>query len=154
MAGTMTSTLSATSTPSPTPSRAPITPTSVPWITKMRMTERGEAPSVRRIAMSACLSRTVMTRVETRLKAATAMIIVRITNIMRFCDCTAANQVEFTRVQSRTMKRSSSPRASSTATRGAAYMSARRRRRPAGALMPCRDSASSMWTKARAESNW
>ena len=39
---------------------------------KMRITEPGDAPSVRRMAMSLCLSVTVITKVETRLKAATA----------------------------------------------------------------------------------
>jgi len=65
------------------------------------MIERGEAPRVRRIAMSACLSLTVMTSVDTRLNAATAMIRVRMMNIMRFCEPTAANQMLFTCDQSR-----------------------------------------------------
>ena len=43
--------------------------------------------------MSARLSVTVITSVETRLKAATATISVRMMNIMRFSTCTAANQV-------------------------------------------------------------
>ncbi len=101
MKGTMTSTFSATVTPRVTPSRLPSRPTSVPCTMKIFMIERGEAPRVRRMAMSDCLSLTVITRVETRLKAATAMIIARIMNIMRFCDCTAANQTVFTCDQSR-----------------------------------------------------
>ena len=93
MAGTITSMLSATMTPSPIPIRVPSSPTSVPCTMKIFMIDPGEAPSVRRIATSACLSRTVMTSVDTRLNAATAMIIARMMNIMRFCDCTAANQM-------------------------------------------------------------
>ena len=70
-------------------------PTSAPWIMKIFMIERGEEPRVRRMAMSACLSVTVITRVDTRLNAATAMIRVRMMNIMRFSVCTAANQLAF-----------------------------------------------------------
>ena len=51
--------------------------------------------------MSACLSVTVITSVDTRLNAATAMISVRMMNIMRFSICTAANQVLFCCDQSR-----------------------------------------------------
>ena len=68
------------------------------------MIERGLAPSVRRIAMSDCLSVTVITRVETRLKAATATISARMMNIMRFSICTASYQAALVRVQSRTRK--------------------------------------------------
>jgi hypothetical protein len=53
------------------------------------------------MAMSACLSVTVITSVDTRLKAATAMISVRMMNIMRFSVCTAANQLLFCCDQSR-----------------------------------------------------
>ena len=42
--------------------------------------------------MSACLSVTVITRLDTRLKAATAMIRVRMMNIMRFSICTAGTR--------------------------------------------------------------
>ena len=45
--------------------------------------------------MSARLSVTVITSVETRLNAATATISVRMMNIMRFSTCTAANQLRF-----------------------------------------------------------
>ena len=45
---------------------------------------RGLEPRVRRMAMSARLSVTVITSVETRLKAATATISVRMMNISRF----------------------------------------------------------------------
>ena len=41
------------------------------------------------------LSVTVITRVETKLNAATATMRVRMMNIMRFSSCTAANQVRF-----------------------------------------------------------
>ena len=98
----MTSMLSATSRPSPTPIAVPTTPTSAPCTTKMPITERGLAPRVRRIAMSDCLSVTVITSVETRLNAATAMISVRMMNISRFSTCTASNQLRLVRVQSRT----------------------------------------------------
>ena len=81
-----------------------MTPTIAPCTTKMPMMLRGLAPSVRRIAMSARLSVTVITSVETRLNAATATISVRMMNIMRFSICTAANQVLFARVQSRIRK--------------------------------------------------
>ena len=62
---------------------------------------RGLAPSVRRMAMSACLSVTVITSVETRLNAATATISVRMMNIMRFSICTAREPGAVLRVQSR-----------------------------------------------------
>ena len=52
--------------------------------------------------MSDCLSVTVITSIETRLNAATAMISVRMMNIMRFSICTAANQLRFSADQSRT----------------------------------------------------
>ncbi|MNG36077.1 hypothetical protein D3C84_1229930 [compost metagenome] len=64
----------------------------------------GLAPSVRRMAMSARLSLTVITSVETRLKAATATISARMMNIMRFCRRTASNQVRFCWVQSRSSR--------------------------------------------------
>src|ERR1700753_2358845 len=48
-------------------------------------TLRGPAPSVLRMAMSVCFSFTIMTSVATMLKAATATIISRITNMIDFC---------------------------------------------------------------------
>ena len=66
-----------------------------PCTTKIPMMLCGLAPSVRKMAMSARLSVTVITSVDTRLKAATATISVRMMNIMRFSTCTAANQVLF-----------------------------------------------------------
>lgn len=53
--------------------------------------------------MSLALSVTVITKVLTRLKAATATMSVKMMNIMRFSSCTAENQVRFCCVQSRTM---------------------------------------------------
>ena len=50
---------------------------------------RGEMPSVRRIAMSACLSVTSITNVETRLNAATATISDKMMNITFFSIDTA-----------------------------------------------------------------
>ena len=102
MKGTITSMLKAISAPPATPSRVPMKPISTPCTMKIFMTEPGCAPMVRRMAMSACLSVTVITSVDTGLNAATAMISVRITNIMRFCDCTAANHWRFCCDQSRT----------------------------------------------------
>ena len=101
----MTSMLTATSSPSNRPAKVPITPTMAPCTTKMPMMLRGLAPSVRKIAMSARLSCTVITSVDTRLNAATATMSVRMMNIMRFSSSTAANQVLFCCVQSR-IKRS------------------------------------------------
>ena len=49
----------------------------------------GEMPSVRRMAMSACLSVTSMTSMETRLNAATATISERMMNITFFSIDTA-----------------------------------------------------------------
>ncbi|MOA51129.1 hypothetical protein D3C78_1742380 [compost metagenome] len=56
---------------------------------KICMMLAGLAPRVRRMAMSACLSVTTITSVDTRLNAATATISVRMMNIMRFSICTA-----------------------------------------------------------------
>jgi hypothetical protein len=64
------------------------------------MIERGRAPSVRRMAMSACLSVTAMTSVDTRLKAATATISDRMMNIMFFSICTARKKLAWLLVQS------------------------------------------------------
>ena len=101
MAGTITSMLLAMARPSSRPDIVPITPTMAPCTTKIPMMLLGLAPSVRRMAMSARLSVTVITSVLTRLNAATATISVRMMNIMRFSSCTAANQVRFCCVQSR-----------------------------------------------------
>ena len=56
---------------------------------KMRSTVAGEAPRVRRIAMSVRLSVTTMTSIATMLKAATATISSRISAIMVFSMRTA-----------------------------------------------------------------
>ncbi|MNV64730.1 hypothetical protein D3C71_1573870 [compost metagenome] len=101
MAGTITSILQAISKPSARPAKVPITPTRAPCTTNTPMMLLGLAPRVRKMAISARLSVTVITRVVTRLKAATATIKVRMMNIMRFSTCTAANQVLFCCVQSR-----------------------------------------------------
>ncbi|MNN95612.1 hypothetical protein D3C81_2144460 [compost metagenome] len=66
----------------------------------MSATSPGPAPSVRRMAISDCLSFTAMTRDDSRLNAATATISARIRNIMRFSVCTAANHVRLLRDQS------------------------------------------------------
>ena len=79
-----------------------MTPTIAPCTTNMPMMLAGLAPSVRKMAMSARLSVTVITSVLTKLKAATATMSVRMMNIMRFSTCTAANQVRFCCDQSRT----------------------------------------------------
>ena len=92
--------VSASSTPSATPTRMPITPMASPWTMKMPMMERGVAPMVRRMAMSACLSVTTITRVETMLKAATAMITVSSSAIMRFSIWIAWKRLPWEKVQS------------------------------------------------------
>ena len=80
----MVSTFSASSSPSPIPSSTPSQPITSPWVMKMPMTRRGEAPKVRRIAMSVRLSVTTMTSIATMLKAATATISSRISDIIVF----------------------------------------------------------------------
>ena len=98
----------------------PITPISAPWIMKIAVIDDGDAPSVRRIAMSACLSVTVITCADTMLNAATAMISVRMMNITRFSICTARKKLAWL-ASSRGLRRSTLRRpASSRATRGAA----------------------------------
>ena len=87
--------LNATPRPISSPPKVPITPTVAPCTTKIAKMLDGLAPSVRRIAMSARLSVTVITKVVTKLKAATATMSVRMMNIMRFSTCTAANHVRF-----------------------------------------------------------
>ena len=131
-AGTMTSMLKATASPSASPARVPITPATAPCTMKMPMMLRGLAPSVRKMAMSARLSCTVMTSVLTRLKAATATMRVRMMAIMRFSICTAAYQVRFWRGQSSSKRRPVSVPASSCVTCGAWRMSCRRTRTPVG----------------------
>ena len=64
------------------------------------MIEPGRAPNVRRMAISACLSVTAMTSVETRLNAATATISERMMNIMVFSICTARKKLAWLCVQS------------------------------------------------------
>ena len=86
---------------------------------------------VRRMAISPRLSVTVITSVETKLNAATAMIKVRMMNIMRFSVCTAANQFLFCLVQSLTHKPGSCIE-SWSATFAACCISSNFRRKPDG----------------------
>ena len=111
--------LKATNKPNNNPLKVPITPTVAPCTTKMPMMLRGLAPRVRKMAMSARLSVTVITKVLTKLKAATATMRVKMMNIMRFSTCTAANQVLFCCVQSRTKKVGPKSSCSSRATKRA-----------------------------------
>ena len=97
---------------------------------KIAITDDGAAPSVRRIAMSACLSVTTITCAETMLNAATATISVRMMNITRFSIATARKKLAWLRVQSRTSASGGSVRDSSAATPGAANMSSSLRRTP------------------------
>ena len=69
--------------------------------------------------MSARLSVTVITSVDTRLNAATATISVRMMNIRRFSICTASNQLRLVRVQSRTLDLGPQARRELAARRGA-----------------------------------
>ena len=115
-----------------TPASVPMIPESAPCTMKIDITERGVAPSVRRMAMSARLSVTVMTSVETRLKAATATISVRMMNISRFSTCTASNQFLLVRVQSRTCTAGPRLCASSAPTSRARCRSRRRSCTPLG----------------------
>ncbi len=91
MAGNDTSILQRKARPSASPASVPITPTMAPCTMKMPMMEAGEAPqraqdgNIRALVLSRFI-----TRVETRLNAATATISVRMMNIMRFSTCTAA----------------------------------------------------------------
>ena len=152
MAGTITSMLKAIPKPSARPAKVPITPTMAPCTTKIAMMLRGLAPRVRRMAMSARLSCTVITRVETRLKAATATMSVRMMNIMRFSSCTAENQVLFCCVQSRIKRFPLSVAASCCATSRAWCRSVSRRRTPVGPSSRKMRSASSMCSSTNAES--
>ena len=79
----------------------PMKPISAPCTTKIAMIDDGDAPSVRRIAMSACLSVTTITCADTMLNAATATMSVRMMNITRFSICTARKKFAWLRVQSR-----------------------------------------------------
>ena len=88
----MASTLMASRMPQATPSKVPATPIAVPWTMKMPMTRPGDSPRVRRMAISACLSVTTITRVETILKAATATIRKRMMLIIRFSVLRAAKK--------------------------------------------------------------
>ena len=74
----------ASATPPTMPSSVPTTPTIMPCTIKIHKIVAGVAPMVRKIAISACLSLTTMTKDETKLKAATAMINNKIRNIMVF----------------------------------------------------------------------
>ena len=105
-------------------------PISAPWIMKIVSTEAGVAPSVRRIAMSACLSVTSITCAETMLNAATATISVRMMNITRFSIATARKKLAWLRVQSRSSASIGSVRERSRATAGAAKRSSSFRRTP------------------------
>jgi hypothetical protein len=93
---------SAVSTPVPTPSSVPNTPITTPCTMKMPMIERGVAPSVRRIAMSDCLSCTAMTRPEAMLNTATITISDRMMNITVFSMPIARKKLACWRVQSDT----------------------------------------------------
>ena len=109
----------------------------------------GLAPKVRKMAMSARLSVTVITKVLTKLKAATATISVRMMNIMRFSICTAANQVRLARVQSRNITSSPNTGESSAATCRACCASFNFTRMPLGPSKRKIRCASSMCSKAK-----
>ena len=119
MEATTVSTLVASATPPAIPTSVPSTPIRVPWTMKMRMMRPGDAPSVRRMAMSASLSVTTMISVETMLKAATATISVRITNITVFSVFRARKKLAWCWVQSRIQNPPPRLRARSRAMRGA-----------------------------------
>ena len=102
--------------------------------------------------MSARLSVTVITSVLTRLNAATATISVRMMNIMRFSSCTAANQVRFCLVQSRTTRSPLTLRASCAPTWRAWCRSLSRIRTPLGPSSRKIRAASSRCSSASAES--
>ena len=87
--------------------------------------------------MSACLSVTTMTSVDTMLKAATATISVRMMNIIFFSSATARKKFAFIIVQSRSCASTRSLPASSRATRGAANRSSSFSRTP--------DTSSPIW---------
>ncbi len=80
----MVCTCSATATPSSTPSATPSQPITRPWVMNTPMMRLGAAPRVRRIAMSVRLSVTTITSMAMMLKAATATISSRMSDIMVF----------------------------------------------------------------------
>ena len=80
----MGSTLRASSTPSATPASTPTQPTISPCVMNTRATRPGDAPSVRRMAMSVRLSDTTITSMATMLKAATPTTSSRISAIIVF----------------------------------------------------------------------
>src|SRR5260363_58827 len=110
--GASTGILAAIRQPNAIPNAVPNAPMAIPCTKKICMIDAGRAPSVRRMAISACLLVTVITNDETRLNAATAIISIRMMNIILFSTCTAANQVRFCVVQSRTYSWPESERAS------------------------------------------
>ena len=108
----------------------PMTPITMPCTMKMRTTEPGAAPTVRRIAMSACRSATATTRVEMMLIAATRMISARMMNITRFSSSTAWKKAAWLRVQSARVASGGSFGCSARATPRAANRSSSLRRTP------------------------
>ena len=100
--GTSVCTFEASSTPSVTPTTVPMMPITEPCTMNTAMTERGVAPSVRMIAISACLSCTTITSVETMLNAAMPTSSERIRNITVFSVATARKKFAWLRVQSLT----------------------------------------------------
>ena len=132
MTGTMTSILSAINKPKPTPAKDPNKPIDKPWIKNILWISPGLAPIVLRMAMSACFSFTVITKVDTKLNAATAIINVRIMNIIFFSVWTAANQLRFDLDQSVTQRAWGTIAANSLATSGARCISSTLTRKPDG----------------------
>ncbi|MNC89969.1 hypothetical protein D3C83_59940 [compost metagenome] len=102
MNGTTVSTLKPTSTPSTTPATVPMTPISAPCTMKICTIEPGEAPSVRRMAMSACLSVTSITCEDTRLNAPIAISSESRIAITVFSIFSARNMLAFSPLQSLT----------------------------------------------------
>ena len=106
-------------------------PISAPCTMKIAMIDDGDAPSVRRIAMSGCLSVTTITCADTMLNAATATISTRMRNIMRFSICDRAEEVGVASASSRGSRAcTGSFRHRSRATNGAAKRSSSFRRTP------------------------
>ncbi len=100
--------------------------------------------------MSACLSVTVITSVDTRLNAATATISVRMMNIIVFSICTASNQAALVRVQSCTRTPCPKPVARRSAAARASCTSARRNCTPVGPPVRYSLAVSSMEASASA----
>ena len=140
------------SSPIATPDATPITPITAPWIMKIFMMEPGDAPSVRRIAMSDCFSVTVITRVDTSPNAPTSTMRKRMIDIIRFSTCTAANHVLFSTVQSRAKYPGGSDFMRLSATAGASCISATRTRTPIGPPVRKSAAASSIFMKSIVES--